>query len=208
MNSAFLHKAIFLGMFGIFMPAFIFAQSLQIHILYGSKPHRACKPIEGKWFGGKWGGHVGLSVENGPILSFFPKGKLHLKANNQQPNSKFAQHDEAGFYAVFGSELDSVKRAKVTVPINDAQHKRFDSISAAYLQATPYDYAFWGMRCAAAAYEILDQLDLVKEIHRKKVFRKVFYPRVFRRRIFKEAIAQGWKIEKWEGSACRKWDWR
>jgi len=177
---------------------------LRVHFLYGSKPKHAFKTTEHKWFGGIHGGHVGIESETGEILNFLPSGGFHIIAKPDERHSRFAIHDHNSFYSMFGG--DSVKRSIVTIPITPKQKQLFDSIALVYLEQTPYDYAFIGMRCGSAAYEILAQLDIVKSYSENKTGRKIFYPKKLRKRLFRKAKSNGWKIETTAGSYSRKWE--
>jgi len=62
------------------------------------------------------------------------------------------------------------------------------------------------MRCAAATYEILGHLKLLKAYSTNKTVLKVLYPKILRRKLFKEARRQGWQVELQEGSNKRIWE--
>jgi hypothetical protein len=180
--------------------------TIRVHFLYGSKPKAAYRQVEPKWFGGMLGGHVGIEVSNDRILNFLPAGDFHVFGKKNDRHGRYAMHTSAAFYGMFGSDPDSVKRAVVSIPITQAQRDRLDSLARAYLQNTPYDYAFFGMRCGAATYEILGQLDIMPPHSRSATVRKIFYPRKLRRRLFRKAQQQKWTVERREGFAERKWE--
>lgn len=179
---------------------------LKVHFLYGSRPLKKYKKSEPKWFGGIWGGHVGIESDTGEVLNFLPEGKFHKLANRKNKHSTYALHTSQSFYAILGGEPDSVKKAIVYIPVTLAQKQKFDSLSDAYRMETPYDYAFWGMRCGAAAYEILGQLKVVKQYSYRKTYRKIFYPRRLRKHLLKKARQKGWRVEFRQGSCRRKWE--
>ena len=179
---------------------------LKVHFLYGSKPLKAYKDTEKKWFGGVLGGHVGIEADSNRIINFLPQGAFHVFKKENNRHSAYAEHNTDGFYGILGGDPDSVKKAIVYIPVTQQQKLKFDSIAAAYLAQTPYDYALFGMRCGAAAYEILGQLAIVKNYPRKKTAKKIFYPKKLRKRLFKKAVANGWTIIRQEGSAKRRWE--
>jgi len=76
----------------------------------------------------------------------------------------------------------------------------------AYLKQTPYDYALFGMRCGAATYEILGQLNILPAYSYRKTYKKIFYPKKLRKRLFKKANNNSWTIERRAGSGKRKWE--
>jgi len=179
---------------------------LKVHFLYGSKPLKKYKSTEAKWFGGVLGGHAGIESDSNKILSFSPSGKFHWIAKDKERHSRYSIKSEKEFYAILGGHPDSVKKAVVYIPITLQQKKIFDSVSRCYLKETPYDYAFIGMRCGAATYEILSQLGIARGYSNGTVSRKVFYPKKLRKPLLKEAELNGWKVERQNGSIKRKWE--
>jgi hypothetical protein len=179
---------------------------LKVHFLYGSKPLKKYKDTEQKWFGGMLGGHVGIEGDNDRIVNFLPNGKFHLFAKKDDKHSTYAIHSYTSFYAILGGNPDSVKKAIVYIPITQQQKQIFDSITTIYLNKTPYDYAFVGMRCGAAAYDILGKLGIVENYSYSKTFKKIFYPKKLRKRLFKKATENNWIVIKKEGTNRRKWE--
>lgn len=179
---------------------------LKVHFLYGSKPLKKYKDTEQKWFGGIMGGHVGIEGDSNKILNFLPNGKFHWIAQKNDKHSTFAEHNSDNFYAILGSNGDSVKKAIVYIPITPQQKQQFDSIATEYLREPPYDYALLGMRCGAAAYEILGQLHIVQPYSEFATSKKIFYPQKLRKRLLIKAEENGWLIVKQEGSPRRKWE--
>lgn len=179
---------------------------LKVHFLYGSKPLKAYKDSEPKWFGGILGGHVGIEGDSNRILDFGPKGKFHIFAKKNNRNSYFGHRDIASFYSILGAHPDSVKMAVVYIPITRIQKEKFDSISKAYTAHSPYDYAFFGMRCGAASYDVLSQLNILPDYNYTQTYLRIFYPKKLRKRLFALAAAKNWKVVKYEGSSRRKWE--
>lgn len=179
---------------------------VKVHFLYGSKPKRAFKASEPKWFGGKLGGHVGIESDSNKILNFIPSGKFHWFANKTDKHSMYAEHSVSGFYSILGGNADSVKKTVITIPVSAEQKKMFDSIAACYLLQVPYDYALFGMRCGAASYEILAQLGILEKYSYRKTYRKIFYPKKLRKRLLKKAKQNGWAITTQQGSYKRNWE--
>jgi len=179
---------------------------IKVHFLYGSRPLQKYKDSERKWFGGVLGGHVGVQSDSGRILNFRSNGNFHVFQNKKNKHSRFDQHDFDGFYAYFGSNPDSVKKVIITIPVTAEQKRKFDSINNAYLKQTPYDYALFGMRCGAAAYEILARLGIMKNFSYQRTYMKIFYPQKLRRRLLTMAEKNNWSIERYEGTDRRKWE--
>jgi hypothetical protein len=179
---------------------------IKVHFLYGSKPLPQYKETERKWFGGILGGHVGIEGDSGQVLNFRSKGNFHLLSNHKNKHSRYVEHTIDGFYRYFGGNPDSMKRVIVTVPVTTRQKAMFDSIGAAYLANSPYDYALLGMRCGAAAYEILGQLGIMKNYSYRRTYMKIFYPQKLRKRLLDLAGQNHWQVEYHEGSITRKWE--
>ena len=179
---------------------------IKVHFLYGSKPLKKYKDTEQKWFGGILGGHVGIEGDSGQIVNFVPSGKFHWFAKKNNKHSRYAIHSSDNFYAIMGGNPDSVKKAIVYIPVTRRQKQEFDSITTLYLKQTPYDYALFGMRCGAAAYDILGQLGILTNYPYRKTYRKIFYPKKLRKRLFKKAMENNWTIVKQDGSCKRKWE--
>jgi hypothetical protein len=178
---------------------------LKVHFLYGSKPLKAYKN-EPKWFGGILGGHVGFESDSGKILNFLPIGKFHIFPRKKDKHGAYVLYSPTQFYGYFGGNPDSVKKATVLIPISKQQKIQFDSITKAYLEKTPYDYAFFGFRCGAASYEILGQLGIVPKYPLNKTLRTIIYPRKLRKRLLKKAMDNAWTIVRKQGSVQRKWE--
>jgi hypothetical protein len=179
---------------------------IKLHFLYGSKPVKEYRDIEPKWFGGKLGGHVGIEIDSNYIIDFVPEGKFHWFSHRKEFHSKFAVHTRASFWEIFGADSSHSKRTTVIIPITTQQKQKLDSLAEAYTSRTPYDYAFIGMRCAAAAYDVLAEIGVVKKYSRRGTYARNFYPKKLRKRIFRTARRNNWEIIRHEGSPTRKWE--
>jgi hypothetical protein len=179
---------------------------IKVHFLYGSRPLQKYKSEEPKWFGGVLGGHVGIESDSGQILNFRGNGKFHVFNSKKNKHSTYDMHSFPGFYSILGSPADSVKKVIVTIPVTATQKKMFDSISNAYLKEPPYDYALFGYRCGAAAYDILAKLGIMQSYSYQRTYMKIFYPQKLRRRLLSKAEENKWLIERQEGTSRRKWE--
>jgi hypothetical protein len=179
---------------------------IKVHFLYGSKPKKRFKATESKWFGGILGGHVGIEKDSNVVFNFVPSGSFHVFAKKKEKHSRFTTHSSDSFWTIMGSHHDSVKKLSVFIPVSAKQALLFDSLSKAYAAQTPYDYAFFGMRCGAAAYDVLAKIGVVKKFRYRKTYRKIFYPKRLRKRLIRKAKKNGWKMLKHEGSERRKWE--
>lgn len=180
----------------------IYAQdTLTVYFLHGSKPKRAYKDTEQKWFGGKLGGHVGISVNDSEILNFLPTkgGSLF---NKKEFESKFVLSSESNFWNILGY-VDSVTSTIIKIPISENQKTKFEIIKNNYLNNSPYDYALLGYRCGSSSYEILAQIHVLKPMTNKKTIYRIFYPRRLRKRLVKHS---NYSISITQGSTKRKWE--
>ena len=179
---------------------------LKVHFLYGSRPAKKFKQEESKWFGGILGGHVGVEKDSGKIFNFVPSGKFHVFSHKKKRHSKFTFHSNSSFYSILGGNDDSVKKLCVEIPITKTQAEKFDSLTKLYTAQTPFDYAFIGMRCGAAAYYVLAQLGIVKKFGQRRTFLKIFYPKKLRKRLLKKAGKNNWHFVRQDGSKRRIWE--
>ena len=171
--------------------------TIKINFLYGSRPAKGYHKEESKRFGGIKGGHVSVEA-GGRILDFHP-GNNPLFPNNKKPSGGFTINN-----SVHWGGNDKWKT--VIVPITEFQYielqKVFDSVAA----KTPYDYAIFGMRCAAASYDVLSKIGLFKEYSNKKNVITHFYPKLLRKKILKWAEDNHYTVISNKGSSSRKWE--
>ena len=179
---------------------------IKVHFLYGSKPKREFKDVESKWFGGKLGGHVGIEIDSNKIIDFVPSGDFHYFAKKNDCNSRFAEHNLESFWEIFGGNSEDVKTMSIKIPISKQQKLQLDSIISVYTSQTPYDYAFIGMRCGAATYDILSQLGILQQYSYRKTYMKVFYPKKLRKPLAEKAKQNNWVLEQQAGTTNRKWE--
>lgn len=183
------------------------AYSIKVHFLYGSRPINKYKRTERKWFGGKLGGHVGIEIDSNEIINFLPYGAVSLYPNEADPNSQFVIMNNNNFYGVLGGNPDSMKKMVIHLEISSNQKTLLDSITTKYLSKTPYDYAFFGMRCGSSTYDILSTIGILEKFKsNKQLARRIFYPRRLRKRLLKMANEKGWSTEINEGFKKRKWE--
>ncbi|UPT66667.1 MAG: hypothetical protein M0D57_19845 [Sphingobacteriales bacterium JAD_PAG50586_3] len=176
-------------------------KNIKVYFLYGSKPAKGYKGKEKKRFGGINGGHVSIGVDK-EIIGFGPKGKFHVFPKEKNRHSYFRTESLASF------KKDTVgdKYAVITIPVTNVQYNQIQDIHMAYCNEAPYDYAFTGMRCAAASYDILSQIGIFKPKSKSWMVNRIFYPRRLRKRMFKLAAEKGYKVETQPGRKSRKWE--
>ncbi|MGZ4035442.1 MAG: hypothetical protein ACXVPU_09800 [Bacteroidia bacterium] len=190
----------------IFFTTSLFGQTdtshfIKIHFLYGSKPLKKYKSTEAKYVGGIHGGHVTIEVDS-IDYGFSPEGRIHLFPHKHKSHCRYEgrpTHNQPPYS----------KGYKVTtfiIPVSDLQYHEFLKINAGNCNNPPYDYAFFGMRCAASAEDVLEQIGIVKKRNRFKNIRTTFYPKKLRKRMFKLAADKNYVIIKQEGRVTRKWE--
>ena len=174
---------------------------LKVFFLYGSKPAPGYEKIESPAFGGIHGGHVSIGVDTLNVsfhhvngYHIFPK-KSHLMGTYEQTRlSDFLKDTSTYKYTVFEIPLDSI------------QHSRLENTISAYLQSTPYDYAFLGMRCASATYDMLSHAGFFKFHSRFGMMCSNFYPRLLRKKLFRLAKEKHYQVRFQSGRKSRVWE--
>jgi hypothetical protein len=171
--------------------------TVRVLFLYGSKPKAKGEP---RLFGGIHGGHVSVEYGSG-YASFIPKGKLHI-FNKDQFHSRFVTETANSFVY----DTTDSRYMIMSIPVTAVQKRALDSVIAKRLRRSPYDYAFFGMRCASAAYEILSSAHIFPGISRHAMVRRFFYPKKLRKMMLREAKRNKWSIIYRPGKTTRKWE--
>ena len=171
--------------------------TIKINFLYGSKPAKGYHQQESKLFGGIKGGHVNIEA-GGKVLDFTP-GNNPLFPHNKKPSGGFSINQSVSW------DGDD-KWKTIIVPVSEEQYielqKLFDSVAA----KTPYDYAIFGMRCAAASYDVLSKIGLFEEYPNTKNVATHFYPKLLRKKVLKWADKKNYTVISNEGRSSRKWE--
>ena len=174
---------------------------LKVYFLYGSKPKFKYRHTEKREFGGLHGGHVSLVI-NGEDIGFERANGLHVFSHRNNKKAQF----RCRLADLVLHEHKNSKVAVVHIPLGKSQFSRLQNILSVYRASLPYDYAFFGMRCAASTSEILSQIGLVKKRKRIGHILHAFYPRPFRRSLLRKAQKQGWLVSRQPGRTTRKWE--
>ncbi len=172
--------------------------TIKLNFLYGSKPAKNFKDSEAKLFGGLKGGHVNIEA-GGRVLDFMP-GKNPLLPKNKKPSGGFRLNSSI-YWDTMGS-----KWITILIPVSNTQMQQLTTIFDTYSQKTPYDYAIFGMRCAAASYDVLSEIGIVKKIDDRTNVFKNFYPKLLRKRMLKWAKENDYTILYHSGKSSRKWE--
>jgi hypothetical protein len=188
------------------LPFFALAQDapqkyLKVHFLYGSKPRSAFKEGEKKYFGGLHGGHVTIEID-GQIFGFQFKDGFHYIAHRRHPLSCYSVNACSEWI----KDTISNKYVSVIIPISAQDYQKLKAVQQIYLAHTPYDYAFLGMRCAAATEDVLSQVRIGKRRSRFGTICFNFFPQPLRRRMLRLAAEKNYTVVKHAGRASRIWE--
>jgi len=176
-------------------------QTIAVHFLYGSKPAKDCKGTEKKWFGGLKGGHV--TIETGDsIIGFQPGGNCHVFGKKEKANGCFKVKQKQQWE----KDTVSLKYATVIIPLSEERYAKLKNTMNNYLQKCPYDYAVFGMRCAAATYDVLEDAGIVKQRTKMGKWMSFFYPQLLRRRMLKIASEHNYAVVRTNGRRSRVWE--
>lgn len=173
---------------------------IKVHFLYGSKPKKKYKETEKPWFGGIHGGHVSIEA-GGNVVGFEPFGSLHIVSKSKL-HSEFVSEPLQEWV----QDTATLKYTTIVIPISKTQYDSLLKIHAAYTTSPPYDYAFLGMRCASATYEILGRIGVVDYKPNTKNVAVNFYPKKLRQKLLKLAECKGYEVIRQEGRTTRIWE--
>lgn len=180
---------------------------IKVHFIYGSKPKPEFKNTESPWFGGIHGGHVGIEFEANKVFHFERKGKLRMFPKPRcSENSQFAIQSLDSFYGHFGSSASEVKKTFFIIPIKEEQYQTLCATIKRYIEHPPYNYALFGMRCASATSDLLEEILVFKDRSRFVTCVSTLYPKTLRNKLFRKAENEHWEYQVIEGSVTRKWE--
>ncbi|MBK8710587.1 MAG: hypothetical protein IPL97_01695 [Niastella sp.] len=194
-------KLVLFLMLNIFITPLYCQQKLVVHFLYGSVPAKGYEKTEKKLFGGLKGGHVSIQLGDS-IIGFQPKGRCHIIANNEDPNGYFKVEN----LLHWSNDTVGKKYTSVEIPVSSIEYKEVSNLLNGYLQQAPYDYAVFGMRCAAATYDALEDIGIVKPLKQTGKWLTYFYPQLFRRHLLKIASENNYTVLRKKGTVSRKWE--
>gem|GEM_PF-288114 len=178
------------------------SNSVKVHFQYGSKPKREFRESESKWFGGIHGGHVTIEM-NGYLSGFIPSGDFHVIGRRKSLHSMFTyQSAESWALDTSGEQYLTIEMA-----LGENEFRKLDSLRQAWILHPPFDYAFLGMRYAAATYELLSKTGVVKRKARLTNVLAHFYPKPLRKKLLKRTLKElQWSFEFQPGRTTRKWE--
>lgn len=176
--------------------------SINVYFLYGSKPAPHFKKIEKRYFGGIHAGHVSIGFDTA-VVGFTRHNGFHIISHKKKLKGRF----ESKGISRFVHDTISYKYTTFQILITDSQYISLKTIIKNYLFfKTPYDYAFLGMRCASASYDILSQIGIFKRKSKWCNIFSNFYPKLLRKKMFNLAKINNYKVTKQPGRPSRKWE--
>jgi len=200
--------------------------TIRILCLYGSVPAKGywgVEPLHGphnmvNFVAKLHGGHVGIEYAPDKVLSFQPQtygglaasGHFFPNFKKQHYNSCFRTVTVGRMWSCLGNHydnIDSLRRAVFVIPITAAQRRALDSLVNRYCSQTPYDYAFFGMRCASSSYDVLQSAGILPK--QDMTWYSVFTTQQFRYLLYLEYLkhkGEGWELLTSKGSRSRKWE--
>ena len=171
-----------------------------ICFLHGSMPYRTQQRSERKETGGYLGGHVSIVLDS--IEFGFTSDRIKMFPSRRHPCGFFYCEEIKDFR----QDTVGLKYTIIEIPIDDTQYKGLINIIENYLGYPPYDYAFFGMRCASATYDVLSQIGVVKLKSRWGNIISNFYPKLLRKKIRKMAKQNHYKMTIHNGKKTRIWE--
>lgn len=150
-----------------------------IKVLLLHRPSRSAlkqRAPEMKWFSGLFTGHVGIEFRPGKVIDFVSYGRFRLLPNNKNPHSRFTVRARKDFEALLGTGDHAPPLSSLTIPVSEDQLTALENIIDDYTRQPPYDYAFLGMRCASAAYEMLARAGILSHHSRFFLVFRLFTP--------------------------------
>jgi len=175
--------------------------TIRVFFLYGSRPLRGNWHQEPHYFGGFHGGHVSIGIDS-VVIGFHHLKGLHLVSCRKHTGGVFQRKKISDFL----KDTIAFKYVTFDIPITAAQHDQLLQILKDDMAHTPYDYAFFGMRCAAACYDVLSQIGIFKIKSRIGNISSNFYPKLLRKKMFALAREKHLKITGHPGRKSRNWE--
>lgn len=170
-----------------------------VYIVHGSKPGTA---NEYKAIGGYYGGHVVVQLDTFVYGFNYRSRKIHLFSSRRKNKGVFEKEG----VSEWKSDKKKFKITTIVFPVSYAQFMQLQKEYEERVAASPYDYAFFGMRCASSCYDMLSLGGLVKPSSHGHSIRTAFHPKALRKKLEKIANEKHYKIIVQPGSKTRKWE--
>ena len=148
------------------------------------------------------GGHVVMEI--GPyVYGFnFVHGKFHIIPARHKPSGYYEKYTVAGW----NEHATGNKMTTIRIPVTDSQFVSIQYMYELEVKQTPYDYAFFGMRCAASCYQMLSNIGILERSSKGQCMKKAFYPRPLRRKLLRLASDNNYQVIIQNGRGTRVWE--
>lgn len=174
-----------------------------MHFYYGSRPKWNARKVEKKQFGGLHDGHVSLQIGDS-VFSFRKRGKIHVFPHRKGYHSKWENLP----LEIWMKDTAKAKYCTFIIVIPRVQYGLLKEIQSHYSYCDPYDYAYFGMRCASSAYDVLTQIHVLKKRSQESIIIHNFYPQRLRLKLFRASQINHWEVVTHQGSSLRRWESR
>lgn len=171
-----------------------------IHFIHGSVPQKGCSYTR-KRLGGYLGGHIEIELDE-VVYDFLYETLPISVLPHRKRNSRF----RAKSLENWTKRTENDKITSIYVPISSEQKDSLTKIFTQYLDAKPYDYAFFGQRCASSTAEILSDAGILSEFSNFQAVVSFFYPRPFRATMLSFAEKNNLKVVRKKGIDCHNWE--
>ncbi|MCU0435712.1 MAG: hypothetical protein MUC87_19785 [Bacteroidia bacterium] len=177
---------------------------LIVRIAHGSRPHPQHRDTEIHWLGGMYGGHVVIELDSLAYGFNYNTRRVHIfPRKKERKQAGVFERDNA---PRLNKGWQGMKMTSVYVPLSDSEYVFMKNRLESLHGDTPFDYAFFGMRCASTAYMLLSEIAVFEKAGKIKSMRKAFHPKALRKRLLKAAAAQNLKVEVQPGNTERIWE--
>jgi len=153
------------------------------------------------------GGHIEIQIDE-YVYGFETKYKNkipHIISYEERKNFNgvFLKKD----FLIWLEESKGELITSVKVPVTLKQKQKLIELYEKNLKETPYDYAFFGMRCASSAYQMLGTTGIVPaQESNTRYIMSSFFPRLFRKMVLSWANYNGFEVSVKEGRIDRYWE--
>ena len=172
-----------------------------IHFIHGSIPMENCI-YPRKRLGGLLGGHVEIEVE-GRVYGFrLDKLPVHIFVDKGHFNSKY----EVNTKETWLKRTEYEKMTSIYLPISEEQKDKLQAILTTYLAKSPYDYAFFGTRCATSTAEVLSKSGIIYRLSNVENSIAFLSPHPLRQAFLHLAREKHFLVIYKKGVECRYWE--
>jgi hypothetical protein len=172
-----------------------------IHFIHGSIAQENCIYPRPR-LGGLLGGHVEIELD-GKVYGFrHSKRPVHIFPQDNNRNSTYDIYTKQAWL----KRTEYEKMTAIKLPISVEQKRHLQAILTDYLAKTPYDYAFFGKRCASSTADLLVQSGIICPLSTIEIMVAFLSPHPLRYAFLRLAEEKKYGIERQKGVDCRFWE--